>query len=88
MTTGPQGNGMLHHDEGHEEALGTMPVTPLVQVGNSNPQPIGQDTIPVHGMLNGSTVTLDSERAAEDTAAAIIRILARDPLTRDKEVPA
>lgn len=28
MTTGPQGNGMLHHDEGHTEALGTVVTTP------------------------------------------------------------
>lgn len=29
MTTGPQGNGMLHHDEAHEGALGTVVIAPV-----------------------------------------------------------
>lgn len=64
-------------------AVATIPVTLLVQIGNSDPQPVGVDAILAHGTLEGNVITFDRARVAEDTMEAILRII-----THDKEVSA
>lgn len=90
MTTGPQGNGMLHHDEAHAEALATVPITLLAQVGDGDPRPIGRETIsvPVMPDPDGTGMTLDAEQMAKATVQAIIRILTKDLIPDDEEATA
>ncbi|MDO4920082.1 hypothetical protein [Kocuria sp.] len=64
--------------QAQEDALGTVPVTLLVQIGDGDPQSLGQDTIPLYATPDGSAIVVDHARAAEATGEAIIRILFHD----------
>lgn len=75
MTTEPQDNSALHHDE----TLTPFPITLLLQVNDGRPHPIGQDAIFVRGTPNpdGSGITFDGEETGKATVQAITRIISR-----------